>query len=513
MNARRLFPFLPLFSPVSRFPFVRSDGAEPGLGPWGIPVPRVRALLFLLLLLLSALPVAAQAAPIRIGLAVGVPSGTIRGTGIRAVDAGGQELGLSGTVSLVAQAGSVRIGDRILALPVRLSSASPIFWGPTAYGGVLVLTASGAGMTVIDEIELEDYLRGILKIEVDPAWPMESLKAQAILARTFAVRNRGRHGSQGFDLCALDHCQVYRGVNAHDPRSDAAVAATRGMILSYGGAPAQVYYHADSGGATADPATVWGGKVPYLVSVREPEPVPSPHANWTALLTEEQVEQALAKVKVRIGRVTSIRIADRDSSGRARTLLFEGEGGTARVSGHAFRTAVGGKVLKSTLFDLSDSSGAPAAPPSAAAPEAPTPSRAPIAPPAGGRSPLPSGGDPLVFLTRQNVFSKEELMDMLLHPEKRDGYLRLGRERYESGGAEVSSAPQPLPASPAPRPAASPAVGLSSGAAGSFLFRGRGWGHGVGLSQWGAKALAEKGWSAERILALYYPGTTIARLP
>jgi len=113
----------------------------------------------------------------------------------------------------------------------------------------------------------------------------------------------------------------------------------------------------------------------------------------------------------------------------------------------------------------------------------------------------------LTNLTTEGVFTSAELLDMLLNPERRRDYLRVGLERLGERQAPTPSAPQtPSPTVPVNRtPFTIPLVD------GHFVFHGRGWGHGVGLSQWGAHALAMAGWRADRILQHYYPGTMIKR--
>jgi stage II sporulation protein D len=120
----------------------------------------------------------------------------------------------------------------------------------------------------------------------------------------------------------------------------------------------------------------------------------------------------------------------------------------------------------------------------------------------------------LTRMTADGIFTAAELMDMLTNPEKRKGYLYLGIQR---GGTSAKKKATPESSLPLPKtmPEASMPV-LRSGQViaeqdGYFVFQGRGWGHGVGLSQWGAQALVRKGWTAERVLEYYYPGTTVRK--
>ena len=437
----------------------------------------------------------AQERLLRVGVAQGVSSGILEGQGW-AQGADGRRVALAGRADVVHQGGALYLRGETLPLPVRVEGEG-LRWGPTGYRGSLCLIPASRGFTVVNEVDLESYLRGVLKMEANPAWPQEALKAQAIIARTFAVKSQGRHRAQGFDLCALPHCQAYRGRNAEDPATDRAVAATRGQILVYGGVPASTFYHADSGGVTADASQVWGGRVSYLVSRGEPVSYTSPYSSWQTVLTAEQLERVLGKMGQNVGRVRSLRAASRDSGGRVVLLEVTGDRGTVRVKGHAFRMAAGSSLVKSTRFEIRGDQGG----------ETPLPPNLPPQPVVPVSRPS-SQEDVLVQLTEQGVFSKEELMDMLLHPEKRKAYQDLGLSR--------KGEPNPVrPATPLPVTPASPRTAPTWNAAGGdrFVLEGRGWGHGVGLSQWGAKALAEQGWSCPRILEHYFPGTSLCTLP
>jgi len=193
-------------------------------------------------------------------------------------------------------------------------------------------------------------------------------------------------------------------------------------------------------------------------------------------------------LKAPVGTVLEIRTAQKDSGNRVTLLEVRGTSGNATVKGHSFRMAAGSNLIRSTLFEVAFAgTGVPAYP---ALLPTPKPS-API--------PLKAVEDPLIVLTRQGAFSSAELMDMLLHPEKREDYIRKALAKGGNHQASIPAAPAP-PAPARSFPGTAPAV---------FDFQGRGWGHGVGLSQWGAKALSENGWDYRAILGHYFPGTTL----
>jgi stage II sporulation protein D len=391
----------------------------------------------------------------------------------------------------------------MFSLPVRVSSSSGVGWKETMYRGELRIIGAQKGFTVINEVDVENYIRGILKIEMNPDWPREALKAQAILARTYAVKNRGRFANRGFDLDSTENSQIYRGMNAEDPRTDAAVKDTTGQVLTWDGKAADIYYHSDSGGATADIAHVWGGYAPYLKPQLESMAYTSPYSSWQASLTPAQVAAVMRKIGKDVGSVSAVDVALKDEHGRAVHLRVKGDRGTVEVKAHAFRMAAGSSVIRSTNFNISGGSVTGERASSQAPAQLPTQPTAPAPVKALSLTEIAFQNDPLLEMTKNGIFSKEELFDMLMNSSKRDSYLKIGLERL--AGAVAGKQPAPAPA-PNPVPVPQPAA-----ASGSFTFSGKGWGHGVGLSQWGAKAMADSGKKCQEILSHYFPGTKIAR--
>jgi len=455
---------------------------------------KTKTLLFLWLFTLATfalLPEAANAysTTVRIGIQTGTHSGAIDSEApLRCTDANGRTLSTGRRASVEMTAGKILVNGQAASLPLQFESPRPIRWNGKPYRGSLRLVPHSAGFSVVNILDVESYLRGVLKIEVNPAWPMEALKAQAVIARTYALRQSGRHGKEGFDLCATTHCQAYRGMAAEDPKLDRAIAETRGIVVVYGNQLAHTYYFADGAGWTADVSTVWGGGVPYLTCRPEPVPYETPHSRWKASLTQDALQKIMNTLKAPVGTVLDVRVARKDAGNRVTLLEVRGTSGNATVKGHSFRMAAGSNLIRSTLFDVvSPETGMSASP-------APIPPSTPSIP-----VPMNAGEDPLIILTRQGAFSSTELMDMLLHPEKRDDYIKKALSRGGNPLPSVSAVPSPPP----------PARSFSGTAPAVFEFRGKGWGHGVGLSQWGAKALSENGWDYGAILRHYFPGTTL----
>ncbi|MDO9507748.1 MAG: SpoIID/LytB domain-containing protein [Thermovirgaceae bacterium] len=389
----------------------------------------------------------------------------------------------------LSSSGIVSAGSAKLKLPVTIQSTGLIYWNNRPYRGHFRLVGEGRGFNVVNVIGVEDYLKGVLKMEVNPVWPMESLKAQAIIARTYAFRSRNKHGASGFDLCATDHCQVYRGVNAEDPTLSEAVDSTRGMVLKYQGSYAATFYHADSGGHTANVASVWGSSIPYLQGKPEPIQYESPYSRWLTTLRLSEIQRVLYSKDIKIGDLTALEISSTDRAGRAETITLKGTAGIVTIKSSQFRTFMGNDRIRSTFFTIVESS-----------PSVPPQTRTISSPAVSGNEPVPltpQDEQLLISLTQKGVFTSEELMDMLLRPERRSIHLKKALERQSGCTTLVLAAP---------------ALKAPASAGDAITFSGRGWGHGVGMSQWGAKSLAESGWDHCRILQHYFPGTSMEKV-
>ncbi len=440
-------------------------------------------------------PAVASAATISVGISTGESSSSFSaGKGSFNISgASGEKFSFKSAIKISAgSGGTIVAGSKTMKLPVTIKSQSMIQWNGRPYRGYMRLVQDGRGFAVVNVIDVEDYLKGVLKMEVNPAWPMEVLKAQAVIARTYALRNRNKHGSAGYDICATSHCQVYRGVNAEDPILTRAVDFTRGMVLKYQGTIAATFYHSDSGGHTADVSTVWSSVIPYLMGKPEPIAYESPYSNWQVRIPLSEIQRVLFARGVNVGNLSSIEIASVDGAGRAEMITVSGSSGSVTLKSSQFRTFMGPDRIKSTFFRIGE------AVPNlkTTVPQNPAPSSAAQDP---DNIPLsPRDEQLLISLTKNGVFNSEELMDMLIKPQKRGYYLRVALER-QSGCSNESSLPKPQ--QPPSR---------SSG--NTVVFTGRGWGHGVGLSQWGAKSLSEAGWGFDKILQHYFPGTRLEKI-
>jgi stage II sporulation protein D len=149
------------------------------------------------------------------------------------------------------------------------------------YRGVLEVFGNARNtLTIVNELPLEEYLLGVVPNELSPSTfgQLEALKAQAVAARTYIVKNMGQSRAEGYDICDTDTCQVYQGAGTEDPLATQAVTETRGMIATYNGQPITALYSSTCGGRTESSENIFGEKLPYLVSVmcvyKHPEPKP-----------------------------------------------------------------------------------------------------------------------------------------------------------------------------------------------------------------------------------------------
>jgi SpoIID/LytB domain protein len=208
------------------------------------------------------------------------------------------------------------------------------------YRGVIEMTPTGGGVRFVNQVPVETYLRGMGEVR-NPSWPAAGLQAQAIAARTYALRAQAFGG----ELCDSQRCQVYIGSDAEYAAMDKAVAETAGQVLMYGKSLASAVYSANAGGHTADRFEGFGlagDSYPYLRA--------APYV--TSNLDEWSVTIALADVARRLGysaEVTEVNVVGRGPSGRATSVDLVGGSGTKTVTGLQFDAALG---LRSTLFTL-----------------------------------------------------------------------------------------------------------------------------------------------------------------
>jgi stage II sporulation protein D len=214
------------------------------------------------------------------------------------------------------------------------------------YHGRMVFERDGGAVLAINYVGLEHYLYGVVAAEMPATWPTEALRAQAIIARSYALRSR--RSTADFDVFADVRSQVYRGVAGEAASTTEAVRATRGRAVLAGGEVAQTFFFSTSGGRTAGNEEAFGGSpLAYLRPVEDPHDDLSPYHTWTARFAEREVARKLRSLTP--GEFEGIAVASRSASGRVATVDIAGSDGTNTVPGATIRTRL---ELRSTWFDF-----------------------------------------------------------------------------------------------------------------------------------------------------------------
>ncbi len=407
-------------------------------------------------------------------------------------DAEGRLANLGESTEISTSGGYAVIMGNSFLMPVRISGAGLLQFKGRSYRGAFLITPRAGLLNVID---VEAYLCGVLPAEVGAEWHKEALRTQAICARTYVLKQSMKRAEKGYDVVDTDADQVYKGAGVETAKTNQAVASTAGEVLTYGKELAFTYFHSDSGGHTADISDVWGSDYPYLKGVPEIVNYKSPVSVWNAKISSQKIQNAVKKVTgADIGAISEIQVSEVDEGGRAVTMTFIGTNGSKSMKASQFRLAAGPREIKSTM--LTPSGGA------YRVDNTTTPSGL------VSQQRQQASDTELTFeeerglakMASEGVFTSTELLDMLSNPGKLKKYYQTGVSRT---GMKASS--------PAKKPRSK--YGYSIEKAGNdFIFYGRGWGHGVGMCQWGAMAMAEQGYTAEKILAHYYPGTSVRKI-
>ena len=222
------------------------------------------------------------------------------------------------------------------------------------YPGSLEILRTPDGILVVNELPLEDYLAGAVKAEAGDKMPLEMLKAQAIVARTYAAYHRRLNAEKAYHLLASTLNQQYVGRVPEDSIVWTAVRETAGQVLLWNGELFPAFYHTDSGGYTEDPRAVFAAtNMPALKAVRVPFKSASPHHRWRLDLPVSELAAALARGGLSVGPVTALDVLERSATHRVVRVAVRGPAGSVTLRGNDLRRLVGYDTLKSTLFAVS----------------------------------------------------------------------------------------------------------------------------------------------------------------
>jgi len=219
-------------------------------------------------------------------------------------------------------------------------------------GALRFVKDQGGKLLVVNEIDLEDYIKGILYHEVSHYWPPEALKAQAIACRTYALYQMQENKSRDFDVTSDVYSQVYGGRTSERYRTNKAVEETRAQALIFQGGIIPAYYHATCAGHTEDASLLWNIDIPPLKGVVCPFCKDSPHFSWHYVTGLDEIALKMARIGKPIGSVKDISVAARDASGRVAKLNISGADKTITLSGKDFRGALGHTLIRSTNFSV-----------------------------------------------------------------------------------------------------------------------------------------------------------------
>jgi stage II sporulation protein D len=296
----------------------------------------------------------APSAPVRVLLQPVDPYIRVRGAtsvGGRAIRPSRLYVAKRGAGGIVVTTESGKRVARFAASDVTFRSADPMrLMGPALngvssglYRGSIEVSLDGSGVTAINELDMDSYLRGVVAGEMPSTWPLEALKVQAVAARTYALATRKTSGA--FDQYPDTRSQVYRGVTGESVRSDAAVSETSGRIVTYGGVPAVTYYFSTSGGHTENVEFSFVGSLskPWLVGVPDPYDNQSPYHRWTVSFSAAKLDRALGAP----GAFKRLKVLQRGVSPRVVRAEVIGTRGTRTVTGPQVRAALG---LRDTWF-------------------------------------------------------------------------------------------------------------------------------------------------------------------
>lgn len=325
------------------------------------------------------------------------------------------------------------------------------------------LAADRKTLDVVNLVQLEEYLYGVLPKEIIPLWPEQAVKAQAVASRSFALYQKQNTRNQSYDIRANEMGQVYGGLSVENSRTNKIVDATRGEVATYGGRPIEAFFHSCSGGYTESAENVWGRDIPYLQGVADYD-YEAPKFVWEKTFTPAQMERLLSQAGYNIGKLDSIKLSpmpeklplhtskDRGISGRVKNVFIKGKRGSVTIAGTKLRSIL---QLDSTKFDIDVG------------------------------------------------FQKPEYIEVPI--ENKAGFV-IGKKqipiRVKDGDKQLGYNSE---------------VDLISGVEGEKIFiRGGGWGHGIGLSQWGARGMALQDKSKSKrlyidILKHYYRGISVSK--
>lgn len=364
------------------------------------------------------------------------------------------------------------------------------------------------GVALTNMLPLEDYIAGVVPYEISPTWPIEALRAFAITVRGYTVQNKNRHYvSYSFDICNTTHCQVYRGIGSANQNVYDAVASTKGLVLSDGETVVTTYYSSSTGGYTSSAKDTWGGDdSPYLTPTYTPWERYSEHGNglWVSEVSGSELAEHLRSKGYDIKGNSIVDIKINEYSGDSPyvysiTYTDSAGGKTTITRCDKVRTSIS-KYVNSANFIV-------------------------------GKGTLTYEYDKVLGIDMNGTYSSTTGNYLTVDDETETVKVLTANGIEEVKSTKkvyVKKSNDILRAALDDLPIATGASGyyynlsatpgvilhrvsetIEAASEDNFIFAGKGWGHGVGLSQYGILDLAEAGAAAEQILSLYFPALSL----
>jgi stage II sporulation protein D len=221
------------------------------------------------------------------------------------------------------------------------------------YRGMIELRKKKNGrILVINDLDIEEYLKGVISAEVPSTWNPEALKAQAVASRTYALYQKRESGNRPYHILSTEMGQVYNGSGAERKNAIRAVLETSGLVIVYHDEIIPAFYHSSCGGHTENAAELWGIDEPFLRGVDCECQEISPYGLWEKRMSASQVASALKRLGYRMGAITDMGIGNLTRAGRVKAVAIRAMDKSVQVPGESLRAALGNSVIPSVFFEL-----------------------------------------------------------------------------------------------------------------------------------------------------------------
>ena len=288
---------------------------------------------------------------IRIAIIKNSTGVTVDGDGILAIRENGFAVAIAAPVNIKPGKDGVVV-DGISYGRLTFSAPSVVYVNGKPYRGVAEISMVDKGLLVVNELALEDYLTGLINCEISSAWPMEAIKAQAVIARTYALNRREIRKNAPYHMESTVLDQVYDGSLIEDSRARRGVSETSGEILTFNGSIIQAFYHSACGGKTEASENIWGASLPYLKGVECQYCLTAASSMWVQKISLKDMEEKLKIAGYNLSGITDIKPGVPNNRGRLKNVLIVHKRGELSLTGEQFRKAVGYGVIKSTNFSV-----------------------------------------------------------------------------------------------------------------------------------------------------------------